>query len=152
MFVSFSTAAVGFGLLIGTAILGKDKVLERWCLHQLERGGDEEKFRAAEKLGELGSVQAISFLFKGMKDDLRKCFEGERSEVNINGAGYSLGIRGKRFQASLVKMGRPAVPMLISSLTNDDLTGLLLAYETLEKMDRELWSHLSPFPDWRPKF
>ena len=59
---------------VGVAWAMRERVAERYWLHRLEDGDEEEKRVAVERLGEIGSVRALPIILVGFVDDPEKYY------------------------------------------------------------------------------
>src|SRR5256885_659561 len=57
--IALSTVAVGLVVLVAAGIVSKDRILEKWYLHQLETGTPEAKEQALQILAKVGSEESL---------------------------------------------------------------------------------------------
>src|SRR2546427_9381966 len=65
--IALSTVTIGLVVLAALGFAAKDRLSEEWYLWRLEVGSEEEEADAAEELGELRSVRAVSALVARFK-------------------------------------------------------------------------------------
>src|SRR5437867_8088553 len=57
--IALSAVAVGLVVLVAAGIVSKDRILEKWYLHQLETGTPEAKEQALQILAKVGSEESL---------------------------------------------------------------------------------------------
>ena|SRR2546422_9583116 len=120
--IAFSTVALGVVVLVAAGIAAKDKVLERWYLRALASNDLMEKKGAAEKLGRMGSVDAIPLLVNLIREDhevrdtfkLTQCYLGVNSTTVVFPILHPLSVWPRYWPGQvLVQIGRPSIPPLM---------------------------------------
>lgn len=102
-FIVSAVAVLSVVVLVAAAFALKRPILEQWYLWELDSEDEEERKLAAEKLGELRSVRAISPLIKILRGEY--VFPGEPNPGEPLILHYC--------SEALARIGAPAVPSLI---------------------------------------
>ena len=148
---ALSTAAVGVVALVAAGIGARDWIRERWYWFQFEGSDAERRLQWAEKLSEVGSPRAAPWLLEELLRDYAAELERQRQKLyrrTIYGTRPDLYFseRGRRMEECLLRIGKPAMPVLVKSLatnlpTNQNSDAFIVAYFTIEKLEPEIWSH-----------
>jgi len=99
------TVITGAAALAVAGIALKDRVREAWWIHELETGDDAAVARAAEVLGEMGSVRSVPVLAR----NLMTSYESGFADFGVDPA----------VRQALSRIGARAVPALILELGED---------------------------------
>src|SRR2546428_4777582 len=120
--ITLSTVALGVVVLIAAGFAAKDRLSEEWYLWRLEVGSEEEEADAAEELGELRSVRAVSALVARFKkaswNSLEMIHTGDSRVAFLFDSE-----RGRPFLKALVRIGKPAIGRLLKALAEAKARG-----------------------------
>jgi len=113
------------GGILALWFAGRDRILENWYMYRFDRGEEEEKILAAEKLGAMGSSYGLAWLLTEERKDYTAVLERTSAmntfawRLRSGGPIPAVGERGKRFETALVRIGKPAIPFLVVALQGD---------------------------------
>jgi hypothetical protein len=136
--VAFSLAATGLVVLAAAGMMAWPRLEEEWWFYRLRTGDEDQRQRAAERLGSLGSVRALPELVAAM----RRSVAGKREPIAFDIDQTSLPRDCTACYRSICTFGKPALPFLVKALGEEDLDGmsawcLALAMRQISTEDRQ---------------
>ena len=121
--VAYGAMSVGAVVVLGAVLVGRERLLERWYLEQLESGASTEQARALRELKSMGSYKLIDRLIELPRRDPTR-------------SGFAIHY--------LTDIGEPAVPSLEKALVSESpairkcATSALIMIEPAVAMDKLL--------------
>ncbi len=158
--MAIGVAVVGAMVIVWAGIAFEEKLVEQWYLWKLDSAEEEEQKLAAEMLGQMKSRRAIPRVVeilrrlpqRGAARSVVFSPGLRRAEPTITirdaaaGKEVSRDARSHYTLATLIKIGRPAVPALLRLIEDTDVWNRLAAAAALNEIDPQEFQEVAAAP------
>ena len=130
-------AGLGIAVLAVVAIIERNSIFERWCIHKLLTGNAEEQDLAIARLVGLKSVKAVFTVLEKASQSTPKVVEVHATSTQASYF-YLRDWPGfvDRLQEALVRIGKPGTLELLRGLVRDNLNVRVVSARALKR----IWS------------